>query len=316
MIPRAMLREIHRAIDAMEARVREMEDSANDDALPYRDAIPPSNQNTSAAIDADLSRQPANDTSVAPPPPRSAAVEVPQLSEIRLGERARFTAKKLDASHLLAHRIFAHNGADQRTRPYDILRTEVLQSMARHQWKIVGVTSPTPGCGTTVTAINLAFSIARHADKAALLVDMDLQKPQIANFLGITPIQGGVLDVLEGRNAPQNVIRPAQVASERLDVMLTAPTRRSSELMSSRALPSVLRQLRAAYPDNIILLDLPPILASDDVLAILPHIDCILLVVAAGWSKTSDLEECNKHLRSTPIVRIVVNKSYQAPKYR
>jgi len=312
MIPRAMLREIHRAIDAMEARVREMEDSAADE-VPAGQAIPYANQNAGTVAGPNLS--PKARGFVAPPPP-SPPVEAPQLREIRGGERLQIKAQKLDANHLLAHRIFAHNGADQRARPYDILRTEVVQSMNRHQWKIVGVTSPTPGCGTTVTAINLAFSVARQPDNAALLVDMDLLKPQIANSLGIKPVQGGLLDVLEGRSAPQNVVQRAQVASERLDVMLTAPSRRSSELMNSRALTSVLRQLRTSYPDYIIILDLPPMLTSDDVLAILPHLDCVLLVVAAGASKTPDLEECNKHLRSSPIVRVVVNKSYQAPKYR
>src|SRR5580698_1708369 len=68
----------------------------------------------------------------------------------------------LDPKHLLRRRIVSQNGADQRSRPYDMLRIQVLVSMAHKGWKVVGVTSPTPGCGKTLTAINLALSIARQ----------------------------------------------------------------------------------------------------------------------------------------------------------
>ena len=92
---------------------------------------------------------------------------------------------ELSGDHLQSKRIVAHNGADQRSRPYDMLRTQVLQSMSVGGWKVLGVTSPTPGCGKTVTATNLALSIARLPDHLVVLVDLDLQKPQIANSLGL-----------------------------------------------------------------------------------------------------------------------------------
>ena len=44
-----------------------------------------------------------------------------------------------------------------------MLRTQILQAMDTAGSKILAVTSPTPGCGKTVTAVNLALSIARQA---------------------------------------------------------------------------------------------------------------------------------------------------------
>ena len=70
---------------------------------------------------------------------------------------------------LQSKRIVAYNGADQRSRPYDMLRTQVLQSMVSSGWKILGMTSPTPGCGKTLTALNLAFSIARQPDQSVVI---------------------------------------------------------------------------------------------------------------------------------------------------
>ena len=92
---------------------------------------------------------------------------------------------EISSAHLQSKRIVAHNGSDQRSRPYDMLRTQVLQSMSVGGWRVLGVTSPTPGCGKTLTAINLALSIARLPEQSVVLVDLDLQKPQVANSLGL-----------------------------------------------------------------------------------------------------------------------------------
>src|SRR5690348_14774765 len=70
----------------------------------------------------------------------------------------------LDFAHLQSRRIVAYDGKDIRSRPFDILRTEVLRSVDLKGWKTVAVTSPTPGCGKTLTAVNLALSLARQPE--------------------------------------------------------------------------------------------------------------------------------------------------------
>jgi protein-tyrosine kinase len=215
----------------------------------------------------------------------------------------------LHPAHLQSHRIVAYNGADQRARPYDMLRTQVLQSMSVSGWKILGVTSPTPGCGKTLTAINLAFSIARQPDLSVALVDLDLQKPQIANSLGLGITDGGSLDLLKERGTLANATVSVRAGNQRIMVLPTASTRESSELMGSRPMRNLLQDLRKNYHSHIIILDLPPILSSDDVIALLPQIDCVLLVAAVGTSKASEIEECSRHLHSSHLVRLVVNKS-------
>ena len=189
-----------------------------------------------------------------------------------------------------------------------MLRTQVLRSMDANGWEILGVTSPTPGCGKTLTAINLAFSIARQPDQAVVLVDMDLQKPQIANCLGLKSVKGGVLDLLKGRTTLQSVATSVRAGNQRIVVVPAAATKESSELMGSPAMRALLRKIRETYPSHIIILDLPPILPSDDVIAVLPQIDCVLLVTAAGLSKVSEVVECQKHLQSSHLLRLVVNK--------
>src|SRR5262245_46038179 len=68
----------------------------------------------------------------------------------------------LRSAHLEAHRIVSHDLAHPMRKSFDILRTQVLQSMDVKDWQVLAVTSPTAGCGKSVTAINLALSIARQ----------------------------------------------------------------------------------------------------------------------------------------------------------
>ena len=70
-------------------------------------------------------------------------------------------------------------------RYYDMLRTQVLQEMDKKSWQFLAVTSPTAACGKTVTACNLAMSIARLPERSVLLVDLDLRKPMVAEYLGV-----------------------------------------------------------------------------------------------------------------------------------
>jgi protein-tyrosine kinase len=216
---------------------------------------------------------------------------------------------ELSPAFLESKRIVAYNGADQRTRPYDMLRTQVLQSMGVGGWKVLGITSPTPGCGKTLTSINLALSIARQTDQSVVLVDLDLQRPQLANSLGLVSTGGGVLDLVEERSSLAKIALPIRAGRQRLVVLPTAATKESSELMSSRAMRNMLQDLKRTYQSHIIIVDLPPLLSSDDVIAILPQIDSVLLVAAVGQTKASEIEECGRHLQSSHLIRLVVNKA-------
>jgi protein-tyrosine kinase len=214
----------------------------------------------------------------------------------------------LQEAHLRANRIVAQNGADISSKPYDMLRTQVLRSMDLKGWKVLAVTSPTPACGKTLTAINLALSIARQPDRSVLLVDMDLQRPRVAGTLGIDCAQG-VLGVLGARVGLHEAVIQARIGKHRFAVLpAEAPSSDSSELMTSRTMSAMMQQIKMDYQSKIVMIDLPPMLSGDDVISILPQVDCVLLVVAVGTSTLSQIEECNKHLQAVEVVKLVVNK--------
>jgi len=226
------------------------------------------------------------------------------------------SAIKLNWTHLEQNRIVAHNIADPRSKAFDMLRTQVLQTMDQKNWKFLAITSPTAGCGKTVTAINLALSIARQPERSALLVDMDLQRPAVANYLGIKN-RYGVQAILQGKATLTDAVVRAQADTCELFVLpAEAATLRSSELIASRNMDVLLQEVKRTSKPYTVIFDMPPLLQGDEVLTTLPKIDAVLLVTAVGVSTMHEIKECNKHLQASEVIRLVLNKSQEtARKY-
>jgi protein-tyrosine kinase len=248
--------------------------------------------------------RPQLQTGIAPEPPRAQVKRV--LGDAGAG-RERSQEIELDVAHLHSQRMVAYDGRDPRSRPFDMLRTDILRSMDLKGWRTLAVTSPTPNCGKTLTAINLALSIARQPERQVLLADLDLRKPQVAACLGLERADG-VLGVIEGRIEMDDAVIRARAGASKLEVLPTASTSDSSDLVSSSAMRMLLQDVRGHGQSRIAILDLPPLLTGHDVISILPLVDCVLLVAAVGTSTVSEIEECNKHLKATDVIRFVLNK--------
>ena len=162
---------------------------------------------------------------------------------------SRFREVTLDSAHLQASRIISHIVTDRRARSFDMLRTQILQLMDQKQWKTLAVTSPTPSCGKTVTALNLALSIARQPERRVLFVDLDFIKPMVATTLGLD-FQVDAKDVLEERVAFQDAVTNAQIGDQQLLVVPCTPTSGSSELVASRAMATMFQTIKKDFPSH------------------------------------------------------------------
>jgi protein-tyrosine kinase len=141
--------------------------------------------------------------------------------------------------------------------------------MEEHGWRTLAIVSPVPECGKTVVAINLAISIAHHTNKTAMLVDFDLRKPKIAEYLGL-PDGPSLNEVLEGNaDASEAFVNPGM---PKLVVMPVArPIRKSAEMLASAKVKQLIRDLRERYKERIVIFDLPPLLNVDDAISVLPQ---------------------------------------------
>jgi Mrp family chromosome partitioning ATPase len=155
--------------------------------------------------------------------------------------------------------------------------------------------------------------MARQPDSAVLLMDLDLHKPQITRRLGLE-VGRGMRSLLDGRSTIQEATMNVSVGGIRFRLLPTErASSRSSDWAGSSAMASILNQVRSDDTIKIAIIDMPPVLAGDDAISLLPQVDCMLMVAAAGLTTTAQIKECANYVKKTPLVRVVLNKAPEAP---
>ena len=177
--------------------------------------------------------------------------------------------------------------------------------------RIVTVFSPKGGTGKTVTATNLAATLAKHSHKRTLLLDLDLQFGDAAIMLGIEP-EKTIYDL---------VVAPGELDSEKLagyttrhasglDI-LPAPLRpEDAELVTEAKLTRLLEVARESY--DVIVVDTSPFFHGP-MLATLDRTDELLLLCGLDVPtlKNVRLSLQTLELLSFPQerIRIVLNRA-------
>jgi len=196
-------------------------------------------------------------------------------------------------------------------RAYKILRTRVLRRLEANQWRSFALTGVTAGEGKTLTAINLAIALAQDVNTWVALVDLDLQRPRIAEYLGLRSTHGqkGLSDYLQGDATFENIVyAPSDI--ERLAIIPNfTPLLNASETLTSPRMGELMQALEAETPRRILIFDMPPVLAADDVLAFAPQIDGLLLVVAEGTTDRNQLTRAKEVLAEMNLLGVVLNRS-------
>jgi protein-tyrosine kinase len=213
----------------------------------------------------------------------------------------------LNRAHLHRHCIATDAADDPLRAPFDLLRTKVVQRMRAEGWRTLAVLSADEEEGKTVAAINLALSIAKLPSQTAMLLDFDFRNPGLLSTLGHAP-PFGMNDWLSGACVfEQTLFSPG---SERVVASgVRASIEGSAEMLASRRIAQQLDEVVARYDDRIIIVDMPPMLRSDDALMLIPHIDCFLMVVAAGQSLSHRVKECLPMIPQHRLLGTVLNKS-------
>ena len=210
------------------------------------------------------------------------------------------------AAHLERNRVVSLTGGAAAV-PFDSLRTRLLYLMRDKGWKRIAVTSPGPGCGKSTVALNLALSLARLADVRTLLIDADMRRPAMARLLGASA-HHQIADVLAGKaKVGQNMLRIGAnlaVGTNRMPVAHTA------ELLQSPGLAEALDRIEAELQPDLMLFDLPPMQISDDTMAALGLVDCVLIVAAAESTTMQEIDRCERDLAArTNVAGVILNKA-------
>ena len=199
------------------------------------------------------------------------------------------------------------------TEEFRIIKRTILHNATKRRDEgslnsnLVMVTSSRVGEGKTFVAINLAMSIAAERDRSVLLIDADLSKPAILARLGLKADRG-LIEVLEDSSIDlADVLIRTNIES--LTVLPAGgPHPLATELLASTRMEHFTSEVAQRYPDRIILLDTPPVLATSEAAALAMHVGQIAFVVEASKTSQAAVKESLGLISICPDIGFVVNK--------
>ena len=188
---------------------------------------------------------------------------------------------------------------------YRALRTRVAHADHGGAVEVILVTSPGRGEGKSVTAANLALTMAQDFQARICIVDADLRHSRVHSLFGVTATPG-LADVLAGRAT----LADALVGFEQQQItMLPAGERPShpAELLGSTAMRRTIETLRSQF-DRVII-DAPSVGPLADVGILAPLVDGVLLVVQAGVTTKPAIQEAVTTIGAGKFLGVVLNGS-------
>ena len=164
------------------------------------------------------------------------------------------------------------------------LRTNLQYVSDGRDIRSILITSSKPGEGKTTILANLAIAFSQLGKKI-LATDADLRKPTLHKYFDCEPHQG-LTDFLLGRLSIDEIIQQTKVENVHF-VSSGVKSQKTTELISSAQMGKFLDEMKKRY--DLILLDSPPVLAGTEPTILSTMADQVLIVVAAGDTRYTEL---------------------------
>ncbi|MGL6210359.1 MAG: CpsD/CapB family tyrosine-protein kinase [Paracoccaceae bacterium] len=213
----------------------------------------------------------------------------------------------LKPDHLTRNGLFPTSSDNPAASAFDVLRSRLLLGLAEKGWRRIAVTSPTHGCGKSFVATNLALSLARRPDSRTVLLDLDLRRPQLAGLLGVQET-GPLQEYLSGEQPLESQFR--RVGRTLALGLNGTPVPEASELLHDPETGLALQAMADQLDPQVVILDLPPVLVNDDVLAMANHVDAVLLVTDGTKTSPEEIRASERLLDGRlPLLGVVLNRA-------
>ena len=167
------------------------------------------------------------------------------------------------------------------------------------------VTSSVPSEGKSLTALNLALSMAQELDHTVLLIDADLRRPSVHRYLNVE--QGvGLSELLTGEAQVGETIIATGIG--KLSIIRAGRSiDNPAELFTSQRGKALLSELKLRYPDRYIILDTPPVLPFAEARSLAHLVDGVLFVVMERLVSQTNVKDALESLKACPILGMVYN---------
>ncbi len=195
---------------------------------------------------------------------------------------------------------------------YGRLRAKIMQEQGRKPFRSLMITSPAPEDGKTVTALNLALSLAAVPSYRVLLVDGDLRRGTLGKVLGVGN-PPGLGNLLEGSAQLKDVVLKSDDNPIYFMVRGSAAIPPAELLYSPRLIPQF-RKMTEYF--SMVLVDSPPVNLVADAQLLAAGCDAVLIVARAFATTRKGLQKAVQDLSHFRVIGTVLNRGMRADLYR
>ena len=215
----------------------------------------------------------------------------------------------LDVVPIKINNLMLATARDEKTavvEEYNKLRSSIIALTEGEKFlNTVMVTSTLTNEGKSMTALNLAISLAKEHDHTVLLVDADLRRPSVHKYLDIDP-EVGLVHCLRDNLPIEKALIKTGVGN--LVVLLAGEAVKDPvDMLSSNRMKEIVDELKQRYPERYVIFDTPPALPFADAGVLAGIVDTTLFVVREGMTKVEDLEKTLETFKGHHLLGIVYN---------
>ncbi len=224
------------------------------------------------------------------------------IGEVTLGAVPELSAKDLRAGDL----IMVNHPQSPPAEAYRILRTNLQFASIDKPVKTLLVTSPDASEGKSLTAGNLAVSLAQSG-KRVVVLDCDMHRPRQHRVFNTVNNVGVTTALLDENADPTRYLQ--RTDDPNLKIMTTGPLPpNSAELLGSQRMKNLLKTL--GEQADYIIVDSPPVLALSDAPVLATQVDGTLLVILSGKTREEGLKRAAAVLSqvNAHVVGVLLNR--------
>jgi capsular exopolysaccharide synthesis family protein len=208
-----------------------------------------------------------------------------------------------DSSVLIAPR---HSFGEEQ---FGKLKTYIFRRSPQPPCSIL-ITSSGLGEGKTTVAINLALAISQEIQKKVILVDADLRKPSIYPEKYMN--SKGLSDYLSGQSSTEEIINNFESENFMIIPAGTA-SQKPAELIGSKKMKELLKNLRKDCDDTFVLIDSSPVLSTAEPLLLSELVDGVILVVMAAQVPKAAVRRVVESIGREKMIGVVFNQKDMRP---
>ncbi|MBU0993174.1 MAG: P-loop NTPase [Proteobacteria bacterium] len=213
---------------------------------------------------------------------------------------------EVNARTMKKNKLLSYFYGTTTSEEYNILKTRLLGKTRTNNHNTILVTSAERGEGKSLTAANLALSLAKELTNTVLLVDADLKEPSIHKLFNLEP--GSGLSDYFLMNIPLGNLFINPGVNKLLLLPGNQSIENSAEVIGAPRMEQLIKELKIRYTDRYVIIDSSSLNEFADAMILSNYVDGVILVVEARKTTRTDILKAINALEDQHLIGLVLNK--------